>query len=94
MDFWQEKLEVSFEGFFFLMEEEIPCKVGVVAHPYNLSTWGQRQRDCHELSRPPWATVKLSQKGDVMVCVYSAQEVAGLEGVALLEEVCHCGCGL
>jgi hypothetical protein len=30
----------------------------------------------------------------VMVCVCSAQGVALLGGVALLEWVCHCGCGL
>ena len=30
----------------------------------------------------------------VMVCICSAQGVALLEGVSLLEKVCHCGCGL
>ena len=30
----------------------------------------------------------------MMVCICSAQGVAPLGGVALLEEVCHCGCGL
>jgi hypothetical protein len=30
----------------------------------------------------------------VMVCIYSAQGVVLLEGVALLEEMCHCGRGL
>ncbi len=29
-----------------------------------------------------------------MVCICSAQGVALLEGVTLLEEVCHCGGGL
>ena len=31
---------------------------------------------------------------NVMVCILLAQGVAGLEGVALLEQVCHCGHGL
>jgi hypothetical protein len=30
----------------------------------------------------------------VMVYICSAKGVARLEGVALLEQVCHCGCGL
>jgi hypothetical protein len=30
----------------------------------------------------------------VMVCVCLGQGVALLGGVALLEQVCHCGCGL
>jgi hypothetical protein len=32
--------------------------------------------------------------GLVMVCICSSQRVALLEGVALLEQVCHCGCRL
>ena len=30
----------------------------------------------------------------VMACTCSAQGVALLESVVLLEQVCHCGCGL
>ena len=36
----------------------------------------------------------VSGKCFVIVCIFSAQGVAPLEGVALLKEVCHCGDGL
>jgi len=35
-----------------------------------------------------------AREWDVMVCICLAQGVAPSEGVALLEEVCHCGSGL
>jgi hypothetical protein len=35
----------------------------------------------------------MGRKASVMVCIYLAQGVALLGGLALLEKVCHCGCG-
>jgi hypothetical protein len=35
-----------------------------------------------------------AREWNVMVCICLTQGVALLEGMVLLEMVCHCGCGL
>ena len=48
-----------------------------------------------KLGQPFERTFKtLVSRKCVMVYICSAKGVARLEGVALLEQVCHCGCGL
>jgi hypothetical protein len=70
----------------------VSCNQGIITEIFNTSS--QPVRLFQEALRGERQWRKEHRKPLVVVWICLAQEVALLGGVALLEEVCHCGCGL